>query len=97
MLDEIPSERNSRIIFRLSRITASDDQFLAALNLDAVARGELVDLLSGRIFQDPIEELLDGPFRLRAKFRTKTRFSDGIFAVFYSALTVETANAEMAY
>ena len=97
MLNEIPSERNSRIVFRLSRVSANDDQFLAQLNLDAMAREELVDLLSGKIPQDPIEELLDGPFRLRAKFRTKTRFSDGTFPVFYSALAVETAKAEMAY
>ena len=97
MLDGIPSERNSRIVFRLSRVSANDDQFLAELNVDAVAREELVNLLSGRIPQDPIEELLDGPFRLRAKFRTKTRFSDGTFPVFCSALAVETAKAEMAY
>ena len=97
MLDEIPSERNRRIVFRLSRITANDDQFLAELNLGAVAREELVSLLSGRVFQDPIEELLDGPFRPGAKLRRKTRFSDGTFPVFYSALTVDTARAEMAY
>ena len=97
MLDGIPSERNSRIVFRLSRVSANDDQFLAELNVDAVAREELVNLLSGRIPQDPIEELLDGPFRLRAKFRTKTRFSDATFPVFYSAPAVETAKAEMAY
>ena len=97
MLDEIPSERNSRIVFRLSRVSAYDEQFLAQLNLDALAREELMGLLSGRIPQDPIEELLDGPFLLRAKFRTKTRFSDGTFPVFYSALAIETAKAEMAY
>lgn len=97
MLDEIPSERNSRIVFRLSRVFANDDQFLDQLNLDAVAREELVDLLSENIPQDPIEELLDGPFHLRAKFRTKTRFSDGTFPVFYSALAAETAKAETAY
>ena len=39
-------------------------------------------------------ELLDGPFRPRRK-RDRTRFSDGSFPVFYSALEVETAEAEM--
>ena len=53
--------------------------------------------LSGRIPRDPIEELLDGPFRARAKLRSKTRFSDGSFPVFYSALAAETAEAETAY
>ena len=97
MLHNIPSEMNRRTVFRLSRVSANDDQFLAELNLDSVAREELENLLSGRIPQDPIEELLDGPFRLRAKLRNKTRFSDGTYPVFYSALSLETANAEVAY
>ena len=97
MLDEIPSVRNIRTVFRLSRVSANDDEFLAELNLDAVAREELLNLLSERIPQDPTAELLDGPFRLRAKFRTKTRFSNGTFPVFYSALALETSHAEMAY
>lgn len=97
MLDEIPTKRNSRIVFRLSRVSANDDKFLGELNLDAAARKELVELLSERIPQDPIEELLDGPFRQRARFRTETRFSDGSFPVFYSALATETAKAEVAF
>lgn len=62
-----------------------------------MAREELENLLSGRIPQDPIEELLDGPFLLRAKLRNKRRFSDGTYPVFYSALSLETASAEVAY
>ena len=97
MLDEISSERNRRVVFRLSRVSANDDQFLADLNLDAEAREELSNFLAGRIPQDPIRELIDGPFRPRAKLRNRTRFSDGSFPVFYSALAAETAEAEMAY
>lgn len=97
MLGDIPGERNRRIVFRLSRVSAQDGQFLAELNLDAEAREELLDLLSGRVPLNPIDELLDGPFRPRAKLRRRTRFSDGSFPVFYSALAAETANAEMAY
>ena len=97
MLEEVPSERNRRIVFRLSRVSANDDQFLAELNLDAEAHDELMSLLSSRIPQGPVEELLDGPFRTRARLRRKTRFSDGSFPVFYSALAAETGNAEMSY
>ncbi len=97
MLEDIPGERNRRIVFRLSRVPVHDEQFLAELNLDDAAREELLDLLSGRVPRNPIDELLDGPFRPSAKLRRKTRFSDGSFPVFYSALAAETANAEMAY
>lgn len=97
MLEDIPGERNQRIVFRLSRVSAHDEQFLAELRLDDAAREELLDLLSGRVSRNPIDELLDGPFRPSAKLRRKTRFSDGSFPVFYSALAAETANAEMAY
>lgn len=97
MLDDIPDTRNRRTVFRLSRVSADDDRFLAELNLDAEAREELLDLLSGRILSNPADELLDGPFRPSPKLRRRTRFSDGSFPVFYSALAAETANAEMAH
>jgi len=97
MLDEIPHRKSRRVVFRLSRISANDDEFLAELGLDPEARKELLNLLSGRIPQDPIADLLDAPFRPRTKLRRKTRFSDGTFPVFYSALAMETAQAEMAY
>ncbi len=97
MLDEIPGERSQRIVFRLSRASANDDHFLADLDLDAEARNELLNFLSGRIPQDPTSELIDGPFRPKARLRNRTRFSDGSFPVFYSALAAETAEAEMAY
>ena len=97
MLDEVSGERSRRVVFRLSRASADDDHFLADLNLDAEARDQLLSFLSGRIPQDPIGELIDGPFRPRAKLRNRTRFSDGSFPVFYSALAAETAEAEVAH
>ncbi|MCY4189603.1 MAG: RES family NAD+ phosphorylase [Bryobacterales bacterium] len=97
MLDEIASERNSRVVFRVSSIPASDDQFLDQLNLDIAGREELMDFLSERISQNLIGEMLDRPFDPRRKFRPRTRFSDGTFPVFYSAFTIETAKAEVAY
>ena len=97
MLDEIPSERSQRVVFRLSRVSANDNQFLTSLNLDPEARDELLNILSGSVSWDSNRELLDGPFRPRAKLRNRTRFSDGSFPVFYSALASETAETEMAY
>ena len=97
MLDSVPSERNRRIVFRLVRVSVNDDQFLDELNLTARAREELVSLLPEAVFQDPVEELLDAPFRPTTRLRRKTRFSDGSYPVFYSALAAETAKAEIAY
>lgn len=97
MLDEIRSERNQRVVFRLSRVSARDDKFLSELDLDEEGLEELSTLLNGRIPSNPIEELIEGPFRPRKKLRNKTRFSDGSFPVFYSALATETAEAEVAY
>ncbi len=97
MLDEILSERRRRVVFRWSRVSSDDDRFLADLNLDTDGRVELLNLLSGRISQSPIDELLDGPFRPKRKLRNKTRFSDGSYTVFYSALEVRTAEAEVAF
>ena len=97
MLDGITSERNRRIVFRLSRVSLHDYEFLTDLNLDVEGRQELLNLLSGRIPLEPLDELLDGPFRPNKKLRKKTRYSDGSFPVFYSAMEAETAEAEMAY
>ncbi len=97
MLDEIRSERNHRVVFRLSRVSAHDDQFLSELDLDEEGREELSTLLKGRVPSNPIEELIDGPFRPGKKLRNRTRFSDGSFPVFYSALATETAEAEVSY
>ena len=97
MLDEISSKRCRRTVFRLSRVSANDDEFFAGLNLDTEAGEELSQLLSERIPQEPMRELIDGPFRPRQKLRNRTRFSDGSFPVFYSALAVETAETEVAF
>lgn len=97
MLSEIPGERTTRTVFRLARASASDSQFLDELGLDAQARDELLGLLSERLSLRTSEELLDGPFRSRARLRHSTRFSDGSFPVFYSALEPETAKAEVAH
>ena len=96
MLEETIGERRRRVVFRLSRVSSDDDRFLADLDLDADGQAELLTLLSGRISKNPLDDFLDGPFRPR-KLRKKTRFSDGSYPVFYSALEPETAEAEVAF
>ena len=91
------SESCRRVVFRFSRVSRDDDEFLEDLELDADGRVELLDLLSGRTPQDPIDELLDGPFRKITKLRIRTRYSDGSYPVFYSALEAKTAEAEVAF
>ena len=97
MLEEIRSKRNHRVVYRLSRVIADDEQFFSELELDEEGRKDLSALLIQKISLNPIEELIDGPFRPMKKLRTITRFSDGSFPVFYGSLATETAAAEVAY
>ena len=62
-LEAVSGEMRSRVVCRLSRVSANDDEFFSELNLDAESRGELLNLLSDGISEDPIGELIDGPFR----------------------------------
>ena len=96
MLDPVVGQQARRVVYRLS-VVANDLQFLDELNLNDPAREELLDMLFGRFSKTPTDELIDGPFRQRAKLRNRTRFSDGSFPVFYSALSPETAEAEVAH
>jgi hypothetical protein len=84
-------------VFRLARVSSDDDAFLAELDLDPDGRVELLELLSGRIPANSVEELLDGPFRPLRKLRDRTRYSDGSYALFYSSLEARTAEAEVSF
>ena len=94
MLGELPGQRNHRQVFRLASIP-SDDGFLAELELDAVGRVELRNLLASSGHGTGLDDLCGGPFRRKRRFRPLTRFSDGSFPVFYSSLDAATAQAEM--
>lgn len=80
-------------MFRLASLPMDRDPF-ADLELDSQGREELLEFLAQGGNDLGLDELLDGPFRPRRK-RNPTRFSDGSFPVFYSALEAETAEAEM--
>jgi hypothetical protein len=66
--------------------------------LDQQAVGELLDVLGPASRELGPRELLDAPFRPKPQLsRPATRFSDGSWPVFYSALNKETAEREIAH
>ena len=99
MLEEIPSQRNQRQIYRLACIPLDEDkeleEFMKGLQLDALGIVELLTFIDRKAGNRNAEELLDAPFRTKIKFRPQTRFSDGSFPVFYSSLDADTAQAEV--
>ena len=96
LLDEIPTVHTLRRIYRLASLIR-DDEFLVELGLDALGEQELRDLLVAAGYETSLEELCDAPFRLKRRLSRATRYSDGSYPVFYSALDPETAEAEIAH
>ena len=96
LLDEIPTVRNHWRIYRLAPLPWND-QFLAELELDASSEQELRALLVAAGYETSPEELCDAPFRPKRRLKRKTRYSDGSYLVFYSALDPTTAEAEVAH
>ena len=96
LLDEIPTVRNHRQIYRLANLP-QDDEFLAELGLDALGEQELRALLAAAGYETSLEELCDAPFRLKRRLGMATRYSNGSYPIFYSSLDPETAMAEVAY
>lgn len=81
-------------MFRLATIDLDED-FMAQLQLDPQGIDELRKFLVEGRHTDNLEELLDGPFRQKRRFKRQTRFSDGSFPVFYSSFDAPTAEAEV--
>ena len=96
MLEDLPSKRTQRRVFRFASMPEMDD-FLAELGLDEPSTEELHDLLSASGCMTSAEDLCDAPFRPKRRLRNPTRFSDGSFPVFYSSLERSTAEAEIRY
>jgi len=98
LLDEIPTVRNHRQIYRLANLP-QDDELLAELGLDALGEQELRALLIAAGYETSLEELCDAPFRPKRRLEhvMATRYSDGSYPVFYSSLDPTTAAAEVAH
>ena len=98
LLDEISTVRSLRRIYRLANLLR-DDQFLAELELDALGEQELRELLVAAGYETSPEDLCDAPFRPKRRLGRimATRYSNGSYPVFYSALDPATATAEVAH
>ena len=94
MLEELQNQRSQRRVFRLATIPHAME-LLADLGVDPLGADELRELLADAGRATNMNELCDGPFRPKRKFRSRTRFSDGSFPVFYSSLELSTAEAEV--
>ncbi len=93
MLDELPTERSARRVFRLAKDPTFD--FLTSLGLDSRGEAELREVLAAAPGAASAEQLCEAVFRPKRRLRRRTRYSDGSFPVFYSSLNVETAEAEV--
>ena len=90
LLNEIPTVRRRWRIYRLASLLEYDE-LLAKQGLDDLGKQELRDLLVAT------EEPWDAPFRPKRHLGRTTRYSDGSYPVFYSALDPATAEAEVAH
>ena len=98
MLDLIRTESRRTVVFRMAAYH-DDAEFLDQNGFDEPSSSEVVDLLRITGLLDSLEDLLEDPFYPKPWLQKTTfpvsRFSDGSFAVFYGALEVETATAEV--
>ena len=97
MLESISMKPLRTDVFRLASQLHNAD-FLRKQGFDDESVTEFLNLLASRGISDKLEDLCDGPFRLKPQLRKaqiRSRFSDGSFPVFYSSLEPETAKVEM--
>lgn len=92
VLRSVPSDRRRRSVYRLAHDRPLQDLF-AEHGLDKVSGDEANRLLVEFGYRVDGDAVLDNPFRRRRS--PKSRFSDGSFPVFYSALDSATAEAEV--
>ncbi len=96
-LDEVETTHVRLRVYRIA-VIPNEDGFIEGLELPPRQELNLKENLPIADQQKDLKELLDAPFRLKRKeLRRKTRFSDGSYTVFYSALELETAECECAY
>lgn len=96
LLDPLPIEHSRRTVYRFASLPSAD--ILASLDLGPDGEAEMRTLLSDAGYSPPsLEELCDAPFRPKRRFAGRTRFSDGSFPVFYAALDLRTAEAEITH
>lgn len=97
MLDSTPTLPLRAEVFRLAAYL-EDETFMQELEFDERSIDELKELLESVGAADSLEKLCDDPFKPKSQLHKSvygpSRFSDGSFPVFYSALDTETAKTE---
>ena len=94
MLGELPSQRRRRQVFRFATLLMSED-LMSEVGLDSRSEDELREFLLSRGYRPQNNRLLDGPFQRKQMLQERSRFSDGLFPVFYTSLDADTAEAEV--
>jgi len=82
---------------KLIRYVSQHDEvaLLRNMGMDVNSIDEIIELLQENNEIDTIEALLDKPFQPKSQLNDISRYSDGTFPVLYTALEVETAEAEV--
>lgn len=95
MLEDIPANNFRARTFRYVAEHKEAQQFLEEQKLGSREIREMLDLLRDRGLSPSADEYLDAPFQIHpGRGYPSERFSDGSFPVFYSALEIETVDAE---
>ena len=89
-LGGVPTRRHEVRLFRIATLLESLEDFAARAELN---QQETQDLRAFTGAADPLDELLDAPFKI-GRFGRPSRFSDGKFPVFYSAESADTSVLE---
>jgi RES domain len=99
MLDETPRQPAADRVHRLANqhntVTFLEDQ-----GYDPERKKELLELLRDQRTSQNVDDLLDEPFRRRALSKVRkarTRYSDGSYNIFYSALESHTTREEIIF
>jgi len=96
MLEVVPSKDVTCAPYRYQNsgdnLGTITDLGLSEENIEGILR-----FLDDHGQRDDLDSYLNRPFEIKLQFEHKSRFSDGTFPVYYSALELETAQAEIAY
>jgi hypothetical protein len=97
VLENVPSLPLNEVVFRFASERGLPET-LRAMGLDPEDVRETLGFLGEHMVSERPEALLDGPFEDKPQLRPQpSRFSDGTWKVFYSALDLETARTEVAH
>lgn len=95
MIEHIVAAAELRPTYRLAGVPRTHQEALRELNISDPTT--LLPILQASLPPDNAMRFLDAPFDPKEYYKGRTRFSDGSYPVYYSALERETTRAEMRY